>query len=202
MKKAFLFAAAATVALAGSAQAQVCAGYPSSDRGFYFGGRADFPEAVDSYGVEANYNASGPLGVYGGLNVLDLEEGDSESTNQFFVGAAFEMANLGAFIGPQVSVCPNVEVQWYDQDDSNLIIPVGLGFGGSLGTPGVAIHPYVNPQLVIIRTGGDDSETETEFGARAGVMLGIGMFSVGGEVRHYFIDEYDPVFGIRFGVRI
>jgi len=28
------------------------------------------------------------------------------------------------------------------------------------------------------------------------------MFSVGGELRHYFIDDYDPVVGIRFGVRI
>jgi opacity protein-like surface antigen len=199
MKKAFLLAAAATAALSGAAQAQVCVGYPSSDRGFYFGGRADFPEALDSFGVEANYNASGPLGVYGGLNVVSVEDLDDSDTNQYFVGAAFEVASLGAFIGPEVSVCPNMEVQFSDEDDSGTVIPVGIGIGGSLGTPGVAIHPYVNPQLVIFNGDGD---TETEFGARAGVMLGIGMFSVGGEVRHYFIDQYDPVFGIRFGVRI
>lgn len=202
MKKSVLLAAAATFALAGSAQAQVCAGYPSSDRGFYFGGRADFPDELNSLGVEANYNAAGPLGVYGGLNVVSVEDLDDSDFNIFFVGAAVEVAALGAMLGPQVSVCPNVEVQFSDEDDSGQVIPIGIGFGGSLGTPGVAIHPYVNPQLVIIRSGGDDSETETEFGARAGVMLGIGMFSVGGEVRHYFIDEYDPVFGIRFGVRL
>lgn len=202
MKKAILFAAAATVALAGTAQAQICASYPSSDRGFYFGGRADFPEAIDSYGVEANYNASGPLGVYGGLNVRSLEDVDDSDVNIFNVGVAFEIASLGAMIGPQVSVCPNIEVQFTDDSDEGQIIPIGLGIGGSLGTPAVAIHPYVNPQLIIFRSGGDDSDTETEFGARAGVMLGFGMFSVGGEVRHYFIDESDPVFGIRFGVRI
>jgi hypothetical protein len=199
MKKAILLAAAATVALAGTAQAQICASYPSSERGFYFGGRADFPEGGDSFGVEANYNAAGPLGVYGGVNVLSIEDVDDSDFNVYFVGAAFEMANLGAFIGPQISVCPNIEVQFTDDDDQGQIIPIGLGFGGSLGTPGVAIHPYVNPQLIIFRGNGN---TETEFGARAGVMLGIGMFSVGGELRHYFIDEVDPEFGIRFGLRI
>lgn len=199
MKKAFLFAAAATVALAGAAEAQICASYPSSAGGFYFGGRADFPEAVDSYGVEANYNPAGPLGVYGGLDIVSLEGVDDTDTNVFFVGAAFEVASLGAMIGPQVSVCPNVEVQFSDEDDSGQIIPIGLGFGASMGTPGVAIHPYVNPQLVIFNF---DGNRETEFGGRAGVMLGVGMFSVGGELNHVFIDGEDPTFGIRFGVRI
>lgn len=202
MKKAMLFAAAATVALAGNAQAQICVGFPSSDRGFYFGGRADFPEALDSFGVEANYNASGPLGIYGGLDVVSIEDVDDSDTNVFHVGAAFEVASLGAMIGPEVSVCPNVEVQFSDEDDSGTVIPIGLGFGANLGTPGVGIHPYVNPQLVIINTGGDDSETETEFGVRGGVMLGVGMFSVGAELNQIFVDESDPVFGIRFGVRI
>lgn len=199
MKKAMLLAAAATVALSGAAQAQICAGYPSSDRGFYFGGRADFPEARNSFGVEANYNASGPLGVYGGVNVVSVEDLDNSDTNVYFVGAAFEVASLGAIIGPEISVCPNVEVQFTDDDDGGQAIPIGLGFGGSLGTPGVAIHPYVNPQLLILTGNGD---TETEFGGRAGVMLGIGMFSVGGELRHVFVDGADPVVGIRFGVRI
>lgn len=199
MKKTFLFAAVATVALAGSAQAQICAGYPSSDRGFYFGGRADFPEGGNSFGVEANYNASGPLGVYGGVDVRSTEGVDDSDFNVYFVGAAFEVASLGAIIGPEISVCPNVEVQFTDDSDEGQIIPIGIGFGGNLGTPAVAIHPYVNPQLVIFR---GDSDTETEFGARAGVMLGIGMFSVGGEVRHYFIDGADPTIGVRFGIRI
>ena len=199
MKKSVLLAAAATVALAGSAQAQICAGYPSSDRGFYFGGRADFPDGGDSFGVEANYNASGPLGVYGGLNVVSTEGVDDSDVNVFFVGAAFEVASLGAFIGPEISVCPNIEVNFSDEDNSGQVIPIGLGFGGSLGTPGVAIHPYVNPQFIIFRF---DDDTETEFGGRAGVMLGIGMFSVGGELRHVFVDGADPEFGIRFGVRI
>jgi hypothetical protein len=199
MKKALLFAAVATVTLAGSAQAQICAGFPSSERGFYFGGRADFPDGLDSFGAEANYNASGPLGVYGGINVISVDGSENSDVNQFFVGAAFDVAALGAMIGPQVSVCPNVEVQFSDEDDSGQIIPIGLGFGGSLGVPGLSVQPYVNPQLVIFNFDGD---TETEFGARAGVMVGVGLFSVGGEVRHYFVDGADPTFGIRVGVAL
>jgi hypothetical protein len=201
-KRAGLLAALATVALTGTAQAQICAGFPSSDRGFYFGGRADFPDALDSFGVEANYNVAGPLGVYGGLNVVSVEDVDDSDFNVFHVGAAFEVASLGAMIGPEVSVCPNIEVQFSDEDDSGQVIPIGIGFGGSLGTPGMAIQPYVNPQLVIFRSGGDDSDTETEFGARAGVMVGVGLITVGGEVRHYFIDDADPTFGIRVGIKI
>lgn len=202
MKKAAFLAFAATLAFAGAAQAQVCVGYPSSERGFYFGGRADFPDGGDSFGVEANYNPSGPLGVYGGLNVVSTDGQANSDVNVYFVGAAFEVASLGAFIGPQVSVCPNIEVNFSDEDDSGQIIPIGIGFGGSLGTPGVAIHPYANPQLVIFRTGGANSATETEFGFRGGVMLGIGMFSVGGEINHLFVDGSDPQLGIRFGIRI
>lgn len=203
MKKAAgLLAVLASVALAAPVQAQICVGFPSSERGFYFGGRADFPEDLDSFGVEANYNAAGPLGIYGGLDVISIEDLDDSDFNIFHVGAAFEVASLGAMLGSGVSVCPNVEVQFSDEDDSGTVIPVGLGFGGTLGSAGMSIHPYVNPQLVIINTGGDDSETETEFGVRGGVMLGIGLFSVGAELNQIFVDESDPVFGIRFGVRI
>lgn len=199
MKKAMLFAAAATVALAGSASAQICAGFPSSERGFYFGGRADFPDALDSFGVEANYNVSGPLSVYGGLDVVSIEDVDDSDFNVYRVGAAFDVASLGAMIGNGVSVCPNVEVQFTDEDDSGQVIPIGLGFGANLGSPSMTISPYVNPQLVIFN--GDD-DSETEFGVRGGVMLGVGMFSVGAELNKLFVDESDAVFGIRFGVRI
>lgn len=197
-----ILAALAAVTVAGAAEAQICAGFPSSQRGFYFGGRADFPDAMDSFGVEANYNAAGPLGVFGGLNVLSLEDVDDSDYNVFNAGVAFEMASLGAFIGPSVSACPVVEFQITDLDDSGFAVPIGLGFGGDLGTPGMAIQPYVIPQLYIFRSGGDDSETSTDFSVRGGAMVGFGMFSIGGEVRHIFIDGADPVFGIRAGIRL
>lgn len=211
MKKTVLLAAVATAALAGSAQAQVCAGFPSSDRGFYFGGRADFPEGGDSYGVEAAYNAAGPLSVFGGLNVVSAEDAgdDDESVNVFRVGAAFELASLGMMIGPQVSVCPVAEVNWFSEDDVTLMqIPIGIGVGADLGLPvGPSVSGYAVPSLVVTRLDVPDDaliedETETDFGIRAGVNVGFGIITVGGELQHVFVDEADPVFAIRAGIRL
>ncbi len=214
MKKAFLFAAAATVALAGSAQAQICAGYPSSDRGFYFGARADFPEDLDSYGVEANYNFSGPLGVYAGLNVISAEEeveGD-ENLDEYYGGVVLEAPSLGMMIGPRISACAVGELRNISQDDvSYTEIPVGLGIGASLGVPGVPVSGYVQPQVVFSRFDADDEdESETNFAIKAGAFVGFGIVTVGGEVRHFFLDDEDltsflrddTTFGIRVGIAL
>lgn len=216
MKKAVLLAAAATVTLAGTAQAQVCAGYPSSDRGFYFGARADFPDDLDSYGVEANYNFSGPLGVYGGLNVISAEdsEEDDESTDELFAGVALEAPSLGLMIGPRVSACAVAELRNIsDEGDSYTEIPLGLGVGADLGVPGIPVSGYVQPQVVFSRFDieGLDADSETNFAIKAGANIGFGLVTVGGEVRHFFMDEDEDftaiirdetTFGIRVGIRI
>ena len=217
MKKATagFVAVAATLTLAGTAQAQVCAGYPTGDRGMYFGGRADFPENTDSFGVEANYNFSGPLGFYGGLNVISAEDSDDDGRDELFAGVAFEVASLGLGIGPSVSICPVAELRSLDYpgDDSYTEIPIGLGIGGSLGVPLVPVSGYVQPQVVISKVNvGALDETETNFGVKAGANIGFGMLSVGGEVRHLFVDDTDIVaaipgrgdttFGIRVGIRL
>ena len=209
-KTAGLLAAVATVALAGTAQAQICAGFPSSDRGFYFGGRADFPDGGDSFGVEAAANLSGPLSVFGGLNVVSVEDVDNSDTNVYRLGAAFELASLGLMIGPQVSACPVAEVNWASEDDVTIMqIPIGVGIGANLGIPvGPSVSGYVVPSLVISRLDVPDDDplfedaTETDFGVRAGVMVGFGLVTVGGELQHVFVDDADPVFGIRVGIRL
>lgn len=214
MNKAILFAAAATVALAGSAQAQICAGYPSSDRGFYFGARADFPEDIDSYGVEANYNFSGPLGVYAGLNVLSAKDGgdDDENLDEYYGGVVLEAPSLGMIIGPRVSACAVGELRNISEDGvSYTEIPVGLGLGASLGVPGVPVAGYVQPQVVFSRFDVDDEdESETNFAIKAGAFVGFGIVTVGGEVRHFFLDDEDltgflrddTTFGIRVGIAL
>ena len=217
-KTAGFLAALAAVTVASTAQAQVCAGYPTGDRGMYFGGRADFPEDLNSFGVEANYNFSGPLGVYGGLNVIstDNDAATDESRDELFAGAAFEIAALGLGIGPRISICPVAEIRNLDQpgDNSYNEIPIGLGIGGSLGVPGIPVHAYVQPQVVIsmIETATAD-ETETNFGVKAGANIGFGMLSIGGEVRHLFLNDTEDLtagvpgrgetlFGIRVGIRL
>lgn len=209
MKKSsvcILAAAAAALAVAPTVEAQVCAGFPSSERGFYFGGRMDFlPADVNSLGVEAAYNAAGPLSVFGGLNVLSHDATDA-TQNQFRVGAAFELAALGAMIGPRVSTCPTVEARWMSDDGSTFMeIPVGLGIGGDLafGT-GPSVSAYVQPQIVFFRFTDDvlPTVTDNNFGITAGAMVGFGQITVGGELRHIFQDEADPTFGIRVGLRL
>jgi hypothetical protein len=212
MKKATVgFAAVlATVALVAPASAQVCAGFPSSEHGFYFGGRADFPDGGDSFGVEAAYNAAGPLSVFGGVNVVSVDGIDDSDTNVYRAGVAFEVASLGLMIGPKVSVCPVAEVNWASEDDVTIMqIPLGVGIGGSLGIPvGPSVSGYVVPSLVISRLDVSDDDpifedqTETDFGVRAGVNVGLGMFTVGGELQHVFVEDADPVFGIRVGIRL
>ena len=203
MKKSTVFAAVAAAAIALPAQAQICAGFPASPRGFYFGARADIPDGGDSFGVEAAYNAAGPLGIYGGLNVISVDGVEDSDFNQYRVGAAFEIASLGAFIGPQVSVCPVVEALFSDVSGSSAQVPIGLGFGGDLGTPGMSIQPYAVPQVVLSEQGsGDDQEFNADFGIRGGVMVGLGLITVGGEVTHTFRDNADPTFGIRVGIGI
>ncbi|HZG41323.1 MAG TPA: hypothetical protein VEY93_00085 [Longimicrobium sp.] len=210
MKKsvAALFAAVATMAFAGTAQAQICAGYPSSDRGFYFGARADFPDETDSYGVEANYNFSGPLGVYAGLNVIsaeDGEEGEDNSLDELYAGVAFEAASLGLMIGPRVSACAVGEVRNISEDGFGLTqIPLGVGVGASLGIPGIRAAGYVQPQIVFSRVefGGETSDFENDFAIKAGVMGGVGLVTVGGEVRHFFVDDAETTFGIRVGIAL
>src|SRR5688572_13273175 len=209
MKKAAVgLATLATVALAGAAQGQLCAGYPSSDGGMYFGARMDFPEGGDSWGVEAAYNASGALGVYGGLNVLsdDSDTEDEDDLNQYVVGISFETPSIGLMIGPRVSACPVVEGRFISEEGVSIQqFPIGLGLGVDLGLPvGPQIGAYVQPQLVISRIDIDDlgDDTETNFGVNAGAAVGLGLITVGGEVRHIFEDGADPVIAIRAGIRL
>lgn len=203
-----MLAALAAVGFAQVAEAQVCAGFPSSPRGFYFGARADFPQDENtSLGVEAAYNAAGPLSVFGGLNVRSHEHaGESDTVNEFRAGAAFELASLGAMIGPRFSTCPMAEARWMTEEGTTIMeIPVGLGIGADLGMPaGPSISAYAQPQVVFLRITDDvlGDLNETNFGVTAGAMAGFGQITVGGEVRHVFEDGRDPTFGIRVGLRL
>jgi hypothetical protein len=210
MKKTTLaIAVLAAATLAGSAQAQVCASYPTVDGGFSLGGRIDFPDDLDSFGVEGSYNPRGPLSVFGGLNVLSGEGDDEESEDLFFAGLAFETPRIAGMMGPRASACPQVRVEYGDFDGlSYLRVPVGLGLGGTFATSpsGPTISPYVIPQIVYTRASLDDvDESETEFGVRGGALLTFGMFYVGGELNFLGgdlnITGSDTAFGIRAGVR-
>lgn len=212
MKKlTFGLAAVATLAFAGTAQAQICAGFPTIDRGFSFGASVQLPEGADFgdvYGVEASYNASGPLALFGGLTVADGGSGDDLEVYE--LGLAFETPSIGLMIGPSVSACPVVSVSFFETTGGTTFnVPIGFGIGANLtGGTGIAIMPYVQPQFVFASFQADDDvpgaedDSDTFFGFEGGLLIGTGMFFFGGSVEHVFEDGVDPVFGLRAGIRI
>jgi len=183
----------------------VCASYPTVDRGFSLGGRVDFPDGGDSFGVEASFNPAGPLSVFGGLNVINLDVVDNEGEDQFFAGIALETPSLGAMLGPRFSVCPQARFEYVDTDAGSLTsIPVGLGLGATLATSpgGPTVSPYVIPQVVFLRSDiGNADSSDTQFGLRGGALVTFGMFFLGGEANFLGGDNSDTTLGIRAGVR-
>ena len=66
------------------------------------------------------------------------------------------------------------------------------------------VMPYAIPQIVVVWFSVDDldSDTDTDFGFRGGVLVGVGIIFVGAEVNHTFVEGADPLFGIRAGIRL
>src|ERR1700741_562637 len=192
MKKttAGILAALAAVTVASAASAQICVGYPTGDRQFTFGANLQFvdgSDAGDIWGVEASYNAMGPLGFFGGVTFFDDGEDSEES---FGAGVAWELVSLGAMIGPQVSACPTARFEFLDIEGlgSALAIPFGVGFGTNVSAgPGFSFGPYIVPLAIWSQFNPDDdtfpgadSESEFDFGFDGGVVLSFGTFFLGG----------------------
>lgn len=211
-----LLAALATLVMTTEAGAQICAGFPTTDRQFSFGGSLGFPEDLDQFGVEASYNASGPLAVFGGLTVTSLEDdvGDGESFDTYRIGAAFDLPAVGQALGPMVSACPVVAFEWTDIEVGSITsIPLGFGLGASIpvGGGGTALMPYAVPQVVFSRFSADsdliddvlvEDETETDFALRAGALFTFGQIFAGAEVNRIFEDFGETVFSVRAGLRL
>lgn len=212
-----LLAAAAALTIAGSASAQICAGFPTMDGQFSLAGVANFPDNIDEFGVEGSYNLAGPLALNAGyLNSSGSDEADEGSANTFIGGVSFDITSLIGTTPAAISLCPTAQFQYTtfsgdsgDDDVSFQAIPVGLGFGTSLPL-GVAssLQPYIIPQVVFGRFsgGGASTDWENEFGLRGGVNVTFGQFFVGADVNKLFIDEdeggSDAVFGVKAGIRL
>jgi hypothetical protein len=205
MKKTMFGFAAAVAALvvAGSASAQICAGFPTTDGQGTIGAFANFPSDFDQYGAEASYNLTGPFAINGGY-IYSKDGSDHLST--FRGGAAFD---IGSFVGsmlPGISICPNVRADYTSESGITLWqIPIGLGFGASLPVsgPDMTLTPYVIPALVWQRidAGAGTSTSDTEFGIRGGVDLNFDRFFLGGQVGWVNGTGNDAVFGVRAGIK-
>lgn len=196
-------AAVAAVVVAGSAGAQVCAGFPTHDGQGTIGGFANFPSGFDQYGAEGSYNVTGPLAVNAGF-VYSTDGDDDQSTIRG--GVAFDVGSTLGGVLPGVSICPNVRADYTSESGVTLWnVPIGLGFGATLPVsgPDMTLTPYVIPALVWSRisAGAGTSDSETAFGVRGGVDLNFDRFFLGGQVDWVNGGASDAVFGVRAGIK-
>ncbi|MFL5540726.1 MAG: hypothetical protein ACJ8J0_17170 [Longimicrobiaceae bacterium] len=196
-------AAVAALVLAGSASAQVCAGFPTTDRQGTVGAFANFPSDFDQYGAEVSYNTSGPFAVNAGF-IYSTADGDN--LNTFRIGAAYDLTPLVGSMLPGISICPNVRADYTSESGITLWqIPIGLGFGASVpvGSPDMTLTPYVIPALYWQRfdAGAGLDDTETDFGIRGGADLNFDRFFLGGMVEWVNQTGSDAVFGVRAGIK-
>lgn len=211
MKKitALSLAVIAVTGGAGTARAQICAGFPTVDRQFTLGGSTHFPEGLNQWGVEGSYNFTGPATVFADVEFVSLEDGDA-SEEIFQIGAAFELPSVGTALGSGASACPVLAVSYAPVEDVGTLwgVSAGFGLGGSWsGGPNFTISPYVIPQVSFSRFDAegddpDDDDESTDFAVTGGVLLGFGNFWIGPTVGHVFVEGADPVFGIRAGIRL
>ncbi|MFL5383184.1 MAG: hypothetical protein ACJ8GN_11755 [Longimicrobiaceae bacterium] len=209
----FAMAAAALLA-AGSASAQVCAGFPTTDGQGTIGALANFPTGFNEYGAEGSYNFTGPLAVNAGYIYSDTND---NHTNTFRGGVAFDVATAPGNFRSTVSICPNVRADYASRDGTFHVtrwqVPVGLGVGTStpLGGPGTNLTLHIIPALywTHVRAESDDfpefggTQTDTNFGVRAGFELNFDRFYLGAisEWVDPFDSQSEAVVGVRAGVK-
>jgi len=210
MKKTMYGFAAAVAALvvAGSANAQACAGFPTTDGQGTIGALANFPSNFDQYGAEGSYNLTGPLAVNAGY--LYSKAGGNH-LNTFRGGLAVDINSFVGNLLPGISLCPNVRADYTNSDGTKLWqVPIGLGFGASLpvGGPDMTLTPYVIPALVWTHSdvGAGLTDSQTDFGVRGGADLNFDRFYLGGTVEwvnaeNPFNGEKKAVFGVRAGIK-
>jgi len=194
-------AAAALLLAAGSAGAQVCAGFPAAEGGGTVGGLANFPSGYEQYGVQGDYNSEGPIAFNGGI-LGAFDNGSSLFTLRG--GVAFKLDSIARVHG--LSLCPNLRVDFSSRSGFTLWqVPIGFGIGATLplGEGGTALTPYVIPALVWQQLSGGtgNSVSESDFGLRGGTDLNFGRFYLGGTAEWVQATGTKVMFGIRGGAK-
>lgn len=183
------------------ANAQYCAGFPTAGGQASLGLRASFPASGDVFGVEGSYNMMGPLAVFGSAN-LASPANDGDDYGIFGAGVAFDISNMVPPVLPGFSVCPVAAISFSSVDgDTNMRIPLGVGFAADFGTPGgPTVMPYAIPQFVLMRFGHDGhTDTVNEFGIEAGFLARFGGLYAGVALNRLFVDQADNDFAVRVG---
>jgi hypothetical protein len=200
-----IVAAVAALLAAGSASAQICAGFPIHDNQASLGALADFPSGFNDFGVEGAFNFNGPFSANAGY-IRSEETGTGNGhLDTFRVGAAVDVSSFTASVLPGVSVCPNVRADFASQggiDTYSIPVGVGLGVNVPVGAPGMSLSPYVIPAAYFQHiSDGINSASETDFGIRGGADLSVDRFYFGGTIEWINVSGSDAVFGVRAGIK-
>jgi len=198
-------AAAAMLLAAGTAGAQICAGFPISNNQASLGALASFPSGVNNFGVEGAFNFNGPFSANAGYIRSEETGGGSGSLDVFRVGAALDISSYTGGMLPGVSICPNARADFASQDGvDSYSIPVGIGLGVdvplAVGSPGLSLSPYVIPAAYFSHASdGVNSFSSTDFGIRGGADVNVDRFYFGGTIE--WVNGGDAVFGVRGGIK-
>lgn len=192
-----------------AAQAQV-PGIPIYNSGIATGiaiyGDVGFPNAVSGKGTALAISGRGGFGPLGATAMLSTFNPDGAGDSELSVGGTL---NYKVFGGPLIPLSVTVQggIGYSKPDDGFLPgqavnefrFPVGVGFALTIPNPALAIKPWIAPRIDIVRrSGGGESETESNFGLGGGLELnllsGLGVHAAYDRV---FLDGADTsVFGL------
>jgi hypothetical protein len=191
-----------------SAAAQV-RGLPVYNSGIASGiavyGDVGFPNTNAGKGTAFALTGRAGFGAFGATAILSSFNPDGPASSDVSVGATL---NLKVFGGPLVPLSVTLQggigyakpdLGLLPGDETELRLPVGLGFALTIPNPALAIRPWIAPRVDVIKvSGGGLSNTETNFGLGGGVELnlltGFGLHAAYDRV---FVDGSDPsVFGL------
>jgi hypothetical protein len=176
-------------------------------------GDVAFPNAQAGNGTA--YAVSGRLG-FGALGVTAIFSSlnpDGPPSSDLSVGATL---NYKIFGGPLVPLAVTLQggVGYAKPDtgllpgqDTELRIPLGVGFALTIPNPALAIMPWIAPRLDMVRVSGDNpSNTETNFGLSSGIEFNLlNGFGLHAAYDRVFLGGDDPTvfgLGLHYGFRI
>lgn len=180
-----LFAAAAAAALTATPVAAQMAGNPvyySPKHGTGLSINADYGRGLNDASSKTNY--FGGRAVLG-LPIVTLSAGVGvvKADENLIAGAESEVvfggtASVSVLSAPLLPIAVAVQggLGYLSQDVGNTIsVPIGLAVAIKPPTPGLNVEIWGAPRIQISRFSPDvgDSSTETDFGASAGVNLGL-----------------------------
>ena len=176
-------------------------------------GDVGFPNAQAGNGKA--YAISGRLGfgAFGVTAIFSSLNPDGPTSSDLSIGATL---NYKIFGGPLTPLAVTLQGGvGYAKPDSGLLpgqdtelrIPLGVGFALTIPNPALAIVPWIAPRLDLVQQTGDNpSQTESNFGLSSGIEFNLlNGFGLHAAYDRVFLDGDDPtVFGVgvHYGLRI